>query len=329
MNTLPVPVSAGEIQDNSQLHHSEALRDALEAARDFALAEKADATRKAYASDMRRFRRWCETHGTDVLPASIATVAAYLADLARERKRVSTIDRACAAIAYAHRLGGLTPPTEAEPVKAVLSGIRRRTGVAVERKAPATGRALHSMLKRIDLSTLRGLRDRALLLIGFAAALRRSELVALEVNDLERTPEGLLVHIRRSKTDQGGQGHVIAVPAGSKLRPVQAVDEWIAAAGLTGGPLFRQIRKGGRLQERALTDHSVALIIKRRAKAARLDPDLFSGHSLRAGMVTSALEAGADLLKVMAVTRHTSVQTLQGYDRRAQAFKNHALKGVL
>lgn len=325
MSSLPVVVAAtGDLQDNAQLHETEAFRDALDAARGFALAEKSDATRRAYGSDWRRFRAWCSRQGTDELPASIATCAAYLASLAAERKRVSTIDRASAAIAYGHRLAGYPSPTAAEPVKAVLRGIRRRTGVAVERKAPATARALQAILKRIDTSTLRGLRDRALLLVGFAAALRRSELVALEVADIERAPGGLFVHIRRSKTDQTGEGHAVAIPAGSKFRVPEALEAYLRAAAITHGRIFRSVRKGGSLSVDPLTDHAVALILKRRAKAAGLDPTLFSGHSLRAGFVTTALESGSDVLKVMDVTRHRSVQTLKGYDRRAKAFQNHA-----
>ena len=324
MSSLPAVVAAGDVQDPSALPLSEAFRDALEAARGFALSEKSDATRKAYASDWQRFRVWCAAQSTDVLPASVATTAAYLAHLAGQRKKVSTIDRAAAAIAYGHRLAGFVPPTHAEPVKAVLRGIRRRTGVRVERKAPATARAIHSMLKRIDTTTLRGKRDRALLLVGFAAALRRSELVNLTLSDIERTDGGIFLHIRRSKTDQDGQGHAIPIPRGSKLRVIEALDDWLQTAAIHDGPVFRPIRKGGRLQVQPLTDHSVALIVKRHARAAKLDPDLFSGHSLRAGFVTSALEAGSDVLRVMAVTRHTSVQTLKGYDRRAKAFQNHA-----
>ena len=210
----------------------------------------------------------------------------------------------------------------------MLRGIRRRIGVAVDRKAPATAHAIARMLKRIP-DTLAGKRDRALLLLGFAAALRRSELVALQLADLERTEAGLIVHIRRSKTDQEGEGHQVAVPRGLKLKPVEAIDAWLAAAAIADGPLFRPIAKGGRVLGGALTDRSVADIIKRCAKAAGLDPEIFSGHSLRAGFVTSALESGADVLKVMDVTRHRDVKTLKAYDRRAKAFRNHAGKGFL
>jgi site-specific recombinase XerD len=324
LTSLPALSPGGDVQDNNALPLSEAYNDALAAARGYALAEKSDATRRAYQADWTHFASWCARQGTDVLPASIATVAAYLASLAGDRKKVSTIDRRAAAIAYGHRLAGFTPPTHAEPVKAVLRGIRRRTGVAVERKAPATARAISSMLKRIDTTTLRGKRDAALLLIGFAAALRRSELTKLNVADIERTDGGIFLHIRRSKTDQDGAGHAVPIPRGSRLRPVEALDTWLDAAAITEGPLFRPIRRGGHVQVGALTDHAVARIVKARAKAANLDPTLFSGHSLRAGFVTSALEAGSDVLRVMDITRHTSVQTLKGYDRRAKAFQNHA-----
>lgn len=152
--------------------------------------------------------------------------------------------------------------------------------------------------------------------------------MALDVEDLERTPEGVFVHIAFSKTDQEGQGHQVAVPRGSKLKVFDALEAWLTAAGISGGAVFRQVAKGGRVLER-LTDQSVALIVKRRAAAAGLDPKLFAGHSLRAGFVTSALENGADLLRVMDVTRHREVKTLKAYDRRAKAFQNHAGRGFL
>jgi integrase len=185
-----------------------------------------------------------------------------------------------------------------------------------------------AMLKRIP-DTLVGKRDRALILVGFAAAMRRSELVALMLDDLERVPEGVFVHIRKSKTDQEGQGHVVPVPRGSKLRVVDALDDWLEAAAIVDGAVFRSVGKGGHVSVAALSDRSVPNVVKRWAKAAGFDPEHFSGHSLRSGFVTAALEKGADTLKVMDVTRHKSVDTLKIYDRRAKAFKNHAGKGFL
>lgn len=290
--------------------------DELASAAGYARASKADATLRAYASDCRDFASWCSARGLCAMPATIEAVAAYLASLADGGLKASTITRRAAAIAYAHRSLGSPPPTAAEPIKAVLRGIRRRIGVAVERKAPATARAITKMLRGIR-DTPKGKRDRAVLLLGFAAALRRSELAALDVDDLARTPDGLVVTVRRSKTDQEGEGHEIAVPCGSKLRPVEAVDAWIDCRGREPGSLF------------GICDATVANIVKRYARRAKLDPDLFAGHSLRAGFVTSALENGADLLKVMDVTRHREVKTLKAYDRRAKAFKNHAGKGFL
>jgi site-specific recombinase XerD len=185
-------------------------------------------------------------------------------------------------------------------------------GVAPRPKSPATARTVSRMVAKCP-NTSKGVRDRALLLLGFAAALRRSELAALTAEDIERTPNGILVHIRQSKTDQEGAGQVVAVPFGTKLKPVEALEAWLDYSGRMGDDkLF------------GLCDKSVALIVKRYAKKAKLDPIEFAGHSLRSGFVTEALERGADLLKVMDVTRHTEVKTLKSYDRRAQAFRNHA-----
>lgn len=330
MADLPVP-SAGVVPAG--------LAESLKSASDYAAASKADATRRAYKSDWQDFADWCSRNGLAALPASPASIATYIAQLADRGRKVSTIRRRLAAIAYAHRLKDCPGPTDAEPVKAVLSGIRRRVGVAVERKAPATARTLHKMTRVRQASDtapeaaaldLRTLRDRALLLLGFAAALRRSELVALDVEDLEFLERGMVVHVRRSKTDQDAAGAEIAVPNGAKLKPVAAVRAWLAAAAITSGPVFRPIGKGGkRVASARLTDRSVADIVKRYARAAGLDAATFSGHSMRAGFITSALEHGADIFKTMDVSRHRDVEVMRGYDRRAKRFKDHAGKDFL
>jgi len=308
------------------------LTDALSSAAGYALNEKADATRRAYRSDLRQFHTWCESVKADALPAQPGTVAGYLATLADSGLKVSSITRRAAAIAYAHKMNGFESPIN-ESVNAIMRGIRRKLGTARKGKAPATAAVVAKLTRKMP-DTLAGKRDRALILIGFAAALRRSELVALNISDVERTDSGVLLHIRRSKTDQDGAGAVIAVPDGQKLKPVAALDAWLMAAGIANGfvdpdgALFRSIDKAGGLGGR-LTGQSVALIVKRWAKAARVDPTLFSGHSLRSGFVTSALEDGVDVFKVMDVTRHRAVATLREYDRRAKAFKDHAGKGFL
>jgi integrase len=166
-------------------------------------------------------------------------------------------------------------------------------------------------------------RDRALLLLGFAGAFRRSELVGLDCEDLEETAEGLKITILRSKTDQEREGATIAVIRGSVACPVEALRAWLGAAAITKGPVFRSIRKGGQVGDR-LTDRSVAEIVKRHAKRVGLDPVLFAGHSLRAGFLTSAATRGASIFKMMDVSRHRSVETLRGYVRDAEIFKGHA-----
>jgi site-specific recombinase XerD len=315
MSDLPVPTGVAPTPTST---------DVLRSARDYAAAEKADATRLAYGADFADFARWCSARGCEPLPAAATALAGYVAALADSGRKYSTIRRRVAAIAYAHRLKGFSPPDTAEPVKAVLRGIRRTIGVAVERKAPATARILATMLKRIG-DDMRGKRDRALLLIGFAAALRRSELAGLDVGDLEFVDLGVIVHLRRSKTDQDGAGQFVAVPNGTRLRPVQALRAWLEAAAITEGAVFRGIDKGGRrVGADRLTGRAIADIVKKRCAGAKLDAAIFSGHSLRAGFVTQALEDGADVLRVMAVTRHREVGTLQAYDRRAKAFKDHA-----
>ncbi|WP_131116632.1 site-specific integrase [Lichenihabitans psoromatis] len=322
MSNLPVPIGGRDVA------HSTAFTEAVRSAVDYALAEKSPATRRAYASDFRQFTAWCTEVGADPLPASIATVAGYLASLADGGIKASTINRRAAAIAYHHVQARHEPPTSAEAIKQLMRGIRRTIGTRVTQKAPATDKVMKAINKVIP-DTLIGKRDRALLGVGFAAALRRSEIVALDVNDLERVLEGVIVHIRTSKTDQEGSGHVVAVPRGSKLGAVAALEAWLAAAAIIDGPVFRSIAKGGHVSPLALSDRSVADIIKRWVAVAKFDPTLFSGHSMRAGFATSALASGADPFKVMDVTRHKDVSTLKIYDRRAKAFKDHAGKGFL
>lgn len=324
-SAVPAPLGDAYLRPGAQAELS------LESAKAYARAEKAATTRRAYASDFAAFSAWCASQEAAPipLPAEPTTIAAYLASLADDGLKVSTIVRRAAAIAFVHKAQGHEAlPTAHKIVKSTMQGIRRQIGTAVNAKAPATAKAITAMLRRIP-DTLAGKRDRALLLIGFAAALRRSELVALNVADIERQPEGIIVKIRVSKTDQEKRGHEVAIPRGSKLRPVEALDAWLAAAGIREGALFRAVNKGDRLQPDRLEDRAVARIIKKNAAWAKLDPSTFSGHSLRAGFVTSALENKADVLAVMRVTRHTSVQTLQRYDRRARLFQDHAGKSFL
>lgn len=300
----------------------------VEAAAAYAEAEKAPATRRAYKTDFAIFQAWCADRGANPLPAEPTTVAAFVAWEANRQTRPSTIGRRNAAIRYAHRLAGHEAPTDDERVRATMRGIRRAVGTAPTRKMAATAERIMAMAP-VAGARLADLRDRALLLLGFAGAFRRSELVALDIEDIQETKEGLRVTIRRGKTDQEGKGAVIAILRGAVVCPVAAYKAWIAAADFSTGPVFRPIAKGQRLKEARLTDRSVAKIVKTHAARIGLDPASFSGHSLRSGFLTSAAARGASIFKMMDVSRHKCMDTLRGYIRDAELFRDHAGSGLL
>jgi site-specific recombinase XerD len=294
---------------------------------DLAKAEKAPATRKAYATDFRLFKVYCDAKGVSALPAAPETVASYIAAEAQTAKP-STIGRRVAAIRYAHKLAGFDTPTDAEGVRATMRGICRTFGSAKDKKAPAVAAKMLSMVATAP-GRLSGLRDSALLLLGFAGAFRRSELVALDVADIEETQTGLLVTIRRSKTDQQAMGRTIAITRGDVACPVKALREWLNAAGIVSGSLFRPINKSGTVAASRLTCRSVANIVKEYAGRAGFDAAIFSAHSLRSGFLTSAAAKGASIFKMMDQSGHKSIDTLRGYVRDAELFKDHAGAGLL
>jgi site-specific recombinase XerD len=296
-------------------------------AAELAREEKAAATRRAYQSDFRIFEAWCRGRDVSALPATPETIAAFLAHDVENGTRPSTLGRRVAAIRYAHKLAGHPAPTDDKRVKATMRGIRRSLGTAPRKKAPATAERIISMALAAG-DDMKGLRDRALLLIGFAGALRRSELVALDVEDLEDSELGFKVTIRHSKTDQEGAGQTIAIVRGSVACPVAALKSWLEAAGITTGAVFRGVRKGGAVSGR-LSAQSVAEIVKAYAERVGLDPALYAGHSMRAGFLTSAAKRGASIFKMMDQSRHRSVETLRGYVRDAEIFKEHAGAGLL
>lgn len=304
------------------------LVDPLASVKAYLAAEKSENTRKAYGSDFADFEIWCDQAGETALPATPIVTARYLAYLADSGLKVSTIVRRAAAIRHRHRATGHEPPTNAEGVKAVLRGIRRQVGVAPVRKLPATSSLLHEVLAKLP-STVAGLRDRAILLIGFAAALRRSELVSVNVESIDRRARGILLHIGRSKTDQEGKGAIIPIPNGRELKPVDALDAWLKAAAITSGPVFRQVDRHGNIGSDRLTDRSVARIVKRAVGTIGLNVDDFSGHSLRAGFVTTSLDQKVDPFRIMKTTRHARVDTLKIYDRRENDFDTTASEGFL
>lgn len=288
----------------------------------------APSTMIAYSNDFKVFTYWCESVGLQAIPATSGTIARFLAQQASNGIKPATLTRRLAAIRLTHEGQGYQTPTQDKAVRAVLQGIRRDIGITQDKKAPLTVERMASLVSYCT-GTITGLRDKALLLIGFAGAFRRSELVALTVNDLEYTPEGIKVTIRKSKTDQEAKGQVIAIPNGLNFRIVDALKTWLNAADIHEGALFRQIKKGGHIQTGALTDRSVANIVKHYASLAGLTVKDFSGHSLRAGFITSAAVSGADLFKLMEVSRHKKPETIMGYVRESKLFENHAGKSFL
>lgn len=302
---------------------SVAMSDAMAAADEYAAAAEAPATRRAYISDFSTFRAWCEQNFLQPMPAQPEVIAAYISARARAEAKPSSIQRAVAAIRYAHKTAGYEPPTNSELVKRTMRGIRRTSGAAPERKKAATADIVANMLEACP-DTMKGKRDRALIALGFAGAFRRSELVALNVEDLVEDKDGLRVAIRHSKTDQEGVGREVPILKGSRLRPVEAVQEWLQAARIEAGPIFRKVGRGDSVSLKRLTSETVCDVVKYYAGLLGFDPDQFGGHSLRAGFVTSATESNARVETIQKVSGHRSVEVLYRYVRSAELFKDHA-----
>ncbi|MEP0546341.1 MAG: site-specific integrase [Rhodothermales bacterium] len=325
---------------NGELSHpvETALSAVRSTAQAFAEQAKAENTKRAYRADWRCFRSWCGEHGRDALPASPETVTLYIADKAApsdgsEALKVSTLERRLAAISQAHRMSGLPSPasTREEPLHSVWAGLVRTLGRAKDKVAPALTADVVAMVEALPTlerpdgtwePTVSARRDRALLLLGFAGALRRSELAALTVSDLAFGADGLRVRLRRSKADQEGAGAVLGIHYGERPLscPVRAVREWIRFFAITEGPLFRAVDRHGNVGDTALAPGSVARIVKRAASRAGLDPTAYAGHSLRAGFATQAAKAGAHERSIMRHTRHKSERVLREYIREGQLF---------
>ncbi len=239
--------------------------------------------------------------------------------------QAATIARRLVVISQAHKAADLPSPTTSSLVRRTHAGIRRSIGTAQAAKAPAVVSDLKRMLQKLP-NTRVGLRDRALLLLGFAGAFRRSELVALDVGDLEFSSAGLVVTLRRAKTDQEAAGRRIGIPYGSneKSCPVRSLQAWLESARISQGPVFRSLDKFHRVQNRRPSDKTVARIVKRRAAAVGLDPDRYAGHSLRAGLATSAAAGGASDWVIMAQTGHRSADMVRRYIREGNLWRENA-----
>ena len=291
----------------------------------FLAAAKAESTRRAYRADWDHFESWCRRHALTALPATPETVALYITALAGSHKP-ATLRRRLTVIGRAHRGAGQPSPSSVREalVGETLKGIRRTVGTAQVGKRPLYTDQVRAMVHALP-ATLRGKRDRALLLLGFAGGFRRSELAGLAVEDISVTADGLVVTLRRSKTDQEGQGRKVALPCGSNPEtcPVRAYLEWLGAAKLEHGAVFREIGLGGRPAEQALHKDSVGLIVKRAARRIGRDPADYAGHSLRAGLATQAYLNGASELAIMQQTGHRSLATLRKYIREGSLFRDN------
>lgn len=302
------------------------LVEAVERASAFAEAAKAENTRRAYATAWAGFSDWCAAKGVDPLPASPSTVGVYLADAA-QRVKYSTLTLRLAAISSRHRAHGFQLDTRASQIRDVMRGIARVNGSAVTKKDAATAEILRDALRAYAVGDrLKAKRDRAILAIGFFAALRRSELVAIDVEHVSVTADGLVLRLPRRKTDQAGAGTEIGLPVKSDpvICPVKAFKDYVEAAGITEGPLFRSISKYGRLLDQRLAGKDVARIVKAATEAAGYDAEAFSGHSLRSGFITSAARAGVADRLIMKQTGHKRLEEMHGYIRRAGLFTENA-----
>lgn len=281
---------------------------------DYVSAGIAPATRRAYRSDLDHFRAW----GGEV-PATEIELAAYIAQYATALKP-ATLTRRIAALSIAHERAGLANPARSPLIRATLRGIRREHGAAQRQATPLLRDDLVATLDRTG-NSLKDVRDRALLLIGFAGAFRRSELVGLDFADFERVRQGIVIYLRRSKTDQAGAGRKIAVPLGRfKWCPVEAVERWFLMAGVNCGPAFRRVNRHGHVAEERLSPEAVCLVLRERVVAAGYDPSGFSGHSLRSGFVTSAAQCGVSSWRIRQQTGHASEAMLERYIRNADLF---------
>ena len=310
-----------------------ALGAEIAAARSYRARAKADNTIRAYLSDWGQFEAWCDARGLEPIPARAEVVATYLASLAQAGKADSTIGRHLAAIGWQHRQQGHMPPTARDTrmvIADTLAGIRREArDRPSRRKAAIAADDLVQMIEAVLGIGSRAVRDRAVLAFGLASALRRSEVVALQLSDLALAKEGARITIRSSKTDQDGVGQVIAIPNGKSILPIARLKAWLRVRGDAPGPLFTRFAANGAMTKLPMSDRAIARIVQKYAGLAGLDPATVGGHSLRAGFLTEAARSGASLTKMQEVSRQKKVEVLLGYIRSAELFERHAGEGFL
>tara|TARA_B110001452_G_C15228214_1_gene425638 strand:+ start:26 stop:982 length:957 start_codon:yes stop_codon:yes gene_type:complete len=294
---------------------------------------KANNTVRAYKSDFNDFRLFCAQNGFKSLPTEPKIVSLYLTYLSTKNIKMSTLKRRLVAIGVVHKLKGLYLDTKHPTIIENIMGIKRRKGSIQKSKKPLLISDLKQIINVIDQQKkdeIKKLRDRSIILIGFSGGFRRNEIVSLDYDDLDFVPEGLKINLRRSKTDQFGEGTLKGLPyfENSQYCPVISLKRWIEISKISSGSLFRRFTKGSNLSKNRLTDQTVALLIKEYLTLAGINNKNYSGHSLRSGFATSAAESGAEERSIMAMTGHKSTEMVRRYIKEANLFKNNALNKI-
>ncbi len=296
-------------------------------------SSKANNTIRAYRSDFKDFSAFCAKNRLKSLPTDSKIVALYLTYLSSKDAKISTLRRRLVSIGVIHKLKGHYLDTKHPIIIENLMGIKRKIGSFQQGKKPILINQLKSIINVIDnekSKEIKKIRDKTLILIGFGGGFRRSELVSIDYNDVELVPEGVKIVVRRSKTDQFGEGMVKGLPYFSNQNycPVMHLKKWLEISNIKSGPLFRRFSKSYKLNENRLTDQSVALLLKNYLDVAGIENKNYSGHSLRSGFATVSAESGADERSIMAMTGHKTTQMVRRYIKEANLFKNNALNKI-
>jgi site-specific recombinase XerD len=294
---------------------------------------KANNTVRAYKSDFNDFGIFCARNGFKSLPSNPKIVSLYLTHLSTKEAKMSTLKRRLVSIGVIHKLKGHYLDTKHPSIIENIMGIKRRKGSIQKAKKPILINSLKLIIDAIDQQNkqeIKKLRDRSIILIGFSGGFRRNEIVSLDYDDLDFVPEGLKINIKRSKTDQFGEGFTKALPYfdSSQYCPVISLKNWLNISKITSGPIFRRFLKGSKLSENRLTDQTVAILIKEYLNLAGINSKNYSGHSLRSGFATSAAESGVEERNIMAMTGHKSTEMVRRYIKEANLFKNNALNKI-
>ena len=294
---------------------------------------KANNTVRAYKSDFNDFALFCAKNRFKSLPSDPKIVSLYLTHLSTKEVKMSTLKRRLVSIGVIHKLKGYYLDTKHPSIIENIMGIKRRKGSFQNGKKPLLINNLKEIINVIDQNINeenKKFRDRSIILLGFSGGFRRNEIVSLDYNDLDFVKEGLKINLKRSKTDQFGEGTLKGLPYfnSSQFCPVLSLQKWLEISKIKSGPLFRSFTKGAKISEKRLTDQTVALIIKKYLELAGINSKNYSGHSLRSGFATSAAEAGAEERSIMAMTGHKSTEMVRRYIKEANLFKNNPLNKI-